>query len=286
MMLALNNLADLYREEEKHTEAEKYLESAVAVMDKALAPADPTRATLLRALAGVKQVMGKNAEAETLHLQVLDLAKASGRNDVKALGLLEVGSFYHSNHEDTRAEPFFSEALKLVEKDGESRNLAMALVATSECRIALGKTDVAATDLVRAHVMIERLFGKEHETMAQVLRAEGKCLLAQGKPTEAEWTLKEAKALSVKVAGPDDLTVGYTLELLGNVYTAQERLTEADRCYQEAAAIEEKFSNVAPLRLAENLEAYSRLLQKMQRTDDAGKQAKRAADLRAGSPQR
>jgi tetratricopeptide (TPR) repeat protein len=281
MVIALNNLAELYREENKKAEAEKDLEYAMSVMDKALGANDPTKARVLRALAGVKQSLGKDQEAEFLHLQVLKLATDSGKVELKALGLLELASYYHDQKNDEQAEKRYDESLAILNKEVESHNLGMALIAAAECRLTLAKVNTAAADLARARLMIEQLDGKDSEAMAQLLRTEGKCLLAQGKPADAEKVLKQAQAISIKTAGADDLTVGYTLELLGNVYTAEENLSEAEKCYQQAAAIEEKFSTIAPVRCAEGLEAYSKLLDKMQRPDDAGKQAKRAAELRA-----
>src|SRR5262249_14625853 len=118
MVLAFNNLADLYREEEKHSEAEKCLESSVTVMEKGLGPNDPMRLVILRALAGVKQVLGKTSEAESLHIQVLTIASASGKNDMKAMGLLELASFYHNDTKDAKAEENYTKAVAILNKEG------------------------------------------------------------------------------------------------------------------------------------------------------------------------
>jgi tetratricopeptide (TPR) repeat protein len=281
--LALNNLAAMYREKGDNAAAERYLESALALMQKVFAPEHPSALVFLCSLADVKRVQGKLDESLRLYSRGLEITGAPGVNPaLKSLVLLNVAKFYQDQHDEIRASQFYKEGLDTLEKaSGENRTLALELLKVGELYLERGKAAQAQGYLERSRTLSEQLLGTENEDTARVYRALGKCYIALGRSADAESLLKHACTVSEKAAGATDLTVGYSLELLGDLYAAQGKTAEAESCFEKSIAIEEKFSDQAPQRLAENLESYARLLQKMDRKEDAGKHAQRARDVRA-----
>lgn len=71
--LTLNSLAETYRDQARHLEAEPFYQRVLAMDQKALGPEHPTVAASLNNLANNYRVLGKYAEAEPLYKRALEI---------------------------------------------------------------------------------------------------------------------------------------------------------------------------------------------------------------------
>jgi tetratricopeptide (TPR) repeat protein len=76
---SLNNLAELYRKQNRYAEAEPLLERSLAIAEKTLGPEHPTVGIVLNDLAELYRAQGRNVEAEPLKKRALAIRE-------KALG--------------------------------------------------------------------------------------------------------------------------------------------------------------------------------------------------------
>lgn len=79
LALSLNKLAELYREQEKHSEAEPLYQRALAIWEKALRPEDASAAAGLNNLGLLYDAQGRYAAAEPLFRRSLVIVKKAPR---------------------------------------------------------------------------------------------------------------------------------------------------------------------------------------------------------------
>ncbi len=73
LRLTLNNLAETYRDQKRHSEAEPFYKRLLAMDEKALGPEHPSVAASLNNLANNYRLRGMYAEAEPLYKRALDI---------------------------------------------------------------------------------------------------------------------------------------------------------------------------------------------------------------------
>ncbi len=199
---SLNNLAELYRAQGRHAEAEPLVCRALAIFEQALGADHPLVATNLNNLALLYQAQGRPAEAEPLHLRALAIRE-------QALG-------------------------------PDHPNVAASLNNLAELYRAQGRPAEAEPLCHRALAIFEQALGPDHPDVAQSLNNLALLYQARDRHAEAEPLFRRALAISEQALGPDHPHVAINLNNLGGLYHAQGRHAEAEPLFRRALAIAEK----------------------------------------------
>src|SRR5262245_46599793 len=268
-----------------YTEAEPYLNRALAIRENALGADHPSTAESLNNLAELYRLQGKYAEADPLYKRALDITeKALGADHPStATSLNNLASLYVSQGKYAEAEPLLKRALAITEK---ARGADHPSTATSLNNLALlyksqDKYAEAEPLYKRALAINEKALGAEHPMTATNLNNLALVYYSQGEYAEAEPLFKRALAITEKALGADHPSTATSLNDLALLYYSQGKYTEAEPLYKRALAITEKAIGAGHPDVATVLENYSELLRKMNREAEAVKLESRAKEIRA-----
>ncbi len=116
--VSLTNLAALYYNQGKYTEAEPLYKRALAIVEKTLGPEHPRVATGLNNLAALYDAQGKYAEAEPLYKRALGInEKAFGFDHPEvATNLNNLAEVYRAQGKHAEAEPLYQRSWAIAEK--------------------------------------------------------------------------------------------------------------------------------------------------------------------------
>ena len=173
MATALNNLAEVYREQGRYADAEGLHKRALAIREKALGQDHPEVAGTLNNLANEYKNQGRYADAEGLYKRALAIRE-------KALG---------QDHPD----------------------VAQTLNNLATVYAEQGKYPDAEGLFKRALAIWEKALGQDHHDVATALNNLAEVYREQGKYTDAEGLYKRALAIREKALGADHPYVAYTL---------------------------------------------------------------------------
>lgn len=123
LSISLNNLAVLYEEQLKFSEAEPLCVRAIAFDEKALGPNHPDVATKQKRLALWYMTERKYEQAEPLYQRLLETyEKTNGPDDLNVLWCLEtLAEVYAVQGKYALAEPLYKRSLVILEKEHGSR---------------------------------------------------------------------------------------------------------------------------------------------------------------------
>jgi CHAT domain-containing protein len=207
----LNNLAELYREEAKFAAAEPLYERAIAITTKAYGPNAKDLVTWLNNLALLNGVQGKYDKSISLYLRALKINETTSDTDRqrrKAAILNNVAGMYQDQRNYAEAEPFYHQALKIVEDEfGPNHPHALTI----------------------------------HDSLAELYRK-------QGKYSQAEPLYKHVIEISEQTLGADHPDVARSNNNLALLYARQGKYTQAEPLYRRAVKIwENSFGPDHPL---------------------------------------
>ena len=200
---ALNNLAELHRNQNRYDDALAELTRARKLADGSPAPDPSFQSILLAALAGVHLDRASYDEAERYAKLYLDLLAGNAElrtPDLVAIGKVNLGEIYRRQGRLADAEPLLAEALE-------------------------GGRDALCPE--NPKLLYFRVD-------AALLYAE------QGKPERAEALYRESLATIEKALGPNHPDVAANLHELAGMLVAQRRFAEARDLYQRALGIREQ----------------------------------------------
>lgn len=189
-------LGDLYADQDKFTEAEKWYIGSIEGKLQVLVPEHPSTLDTMSNLGGLLRDHGKLKEAEWMYRRALDgKEKTLGPEHTSTLYTVHnLGNFYAQQDKLEEAEKMYMRALAGKEK-------------------TLGLEDVQTLSTVGAL---------------------GNLYLQQGKLEEAEDMMERALKGYVKALGPEHPTTLTTVSNLGNLYVKQGKLNEAEQSYFNA----------------------------------------------------
>jgi tetratricopeptide (TPR) repeat protein len=115
---SLNNLAVLYDNQGKYSEAEPLLLDALEMRKQLFTGDHPDVATSLNNLASLYKSQGKYSEAEPLYLDALEMRKRlfTGDHPDVATSLNNLASLYYIQGRYNEAEPLYLDALAIFER--------------------------------------------------------------------------------------------------------------------------------------------------------------------------
>jgi len=198
------NLAGLYFNQLRYSDAEAQFQKALGIYNKILGPDNLEMATVLSNLASVHLRQRRYTEAEMYYLQALQIhEKASKPDDLgMAAGYNNLAALYNETGRYHEAENLYRRSLTLYEKS----------------------------------------LGAEHPEVAAGLNNLALFLQNQGKPEEAEAMYRRALEINEKTLGPDHPSVAACLNTLAELYGDIGRVGEAMALYRRALAIYERTS--------------------------------------------
>ena len=194
---SLNNMAALYRAQERYKEAEPLCQRALDIFENSLGPDHPNTAISLNVLALLYRGQGRDQEAEPLYKRALAITeKASGtEHPSTATRLNNLAELYRAQGRYNDAEPLHRRALAIREKalGSEHPDTAGSLNNLAGLYEAQGRHQETEPLLRRALEIIEKALGPEHQKTSIVRNNLILFYREQCRNAEAEALEKRAK---------------------------------------------------------------------------------------------
>jgi tetratricopeptide (TPR) repeat protein len=196
---ALNNLAELFRQQRRYVDAEALTERSLSIYEKALGPEHPSVATALNNLAGLYRYRERYADAERLLKRSLAITEKTQGRDHPDIGVV------------------LTNLADLYEAQGRS-----------------GETE---TLYKRALVLTEGALGADHPNVAHSLNSLAGLYWSQNRYSEAEPLYKRVLKIRESALGPDHPDLGNILGNLTQFYASQSDWPAAMLTIERAASL-------------------------------------------------
>jgi CHAT domain-containing protein/Tfp pilus assembly protein PilF len=241
---SLYNLAALYGEQLRYSEAEPLYKRALAIYGKALGSDHRNVAMVLVNLASLYQEQGRYTEAESLDkraLAVYEKALGPDHPDV-ATALSNLAILYDAQGRYAEAEPLYKRALAIKEKalGPDHVGVAISLQGLAVLYWRQGRYAEAEPLFKRALGIKEKTLGPDHPRVATTLSSLALVYDAEDRYADEEPLLKRALAIEEKALGPNHPELATDLLNLAVLYNHQGRNAEGEPLYKRALAIKEK----------------------------------------------
>ena len=187
------------------------------------------------------------AQGDTLNVrQILDegaeriKTELTDQPAVQISLLTTIGDAYNGLGLYARAEEHFTEALVLLENNGEGQSPEAAQLLQNMADIRHSLSDFTAADsLQRATLQIQKLLhGEEHPTIAAILLKMASTNRSMGNYDVAIPLYEQAVAMNEKLLPKDDPELGWSINNLGWAYHSSGRYEEAETAYQKAVQLQ------------------------------------------------
>ncbi|MFN6125944.1 MAG: tetratricopeptide repeat protein [Dolichospermum sp.] len=235
---SLNNLADLYYNQGKYSEAEPLYLDALEMRKRLFTGDYPDVASSLNNLAGLYYKQGRHSEAEPLLLDALEMRKQlfTGDHPDVATSLNNLASLYYSQGKYSEAEPLYLNGLEMTKRlfTGDHPDVASSLNNLASFYYSQGKYSEAEPLYLDALEMRKRLFTGDHPDVASSLNNLASFYYKQGKYSEAELLYLEALEMRKRLFTGDHPDVATSLNNLARLYHKQGKYSEAEPLYLDA----------------------------------------------------
>ncbi len=163
---SLNNLALLYHNQGKYSEAEPLYLDALEMTKRLFTSDHPNIATSLNNLASFYYSQGKYSEAEPLYLDALEMKRRlfTGDHPDVASSLNNLALLYKSQGKYSEAEPLYLDALEMTKRlfTGDHPDVATSLNNLAVLYDNQGKYNKAEPFYLEALAIFERVLGTDH----------------------------------------------------------------------------------------------------------------------------
>ncbi|MCE9642261.1 MAG: tetratricopeptide repeat protein [Betaproteobacteria bacterium] len=242
--VTLHDLARLYMDQGRLTQAEPILRRALAILEKTQGPDHPDVGAALNNLAGLRKAQGRLAEAESLYLRDLAITEKALGPDHRDVGLSlsNLAGLYLALGRLSEAGQLMQRSLAILEKTLGRNNLSivLALKTFAEIYRKQGRYAEAEPLYRRSLEILEKAFGPDHPDVALTLSNLAVLHNEQGRYAEAETLHRRALAIQPKALAPEHPDVAVVLNNLADLYREQGRYAEAGPLYRRSLAINEK----------------------------------------------
>jgi len=252
---SLNDLAMLYSDQGKDTEAEPLFERALAILENNLGRYDRFVADAVVNLANCYYIQGKYDAAEFLYSRALKIRKKELRADHPELAesLNHLAWLYVKRGKFARAEPLFKDALAIWQGAPESERLDAALSLYGLAAIYRERENYpeAAKYLTQAAEAQKTLFGPDHpeNTLLYADGAEQLALFYDAQnDLKAESSFLEARKIRKNGLGDKHPDTAYTEGKLAAFYYKHGKYTEAEQYFNSAVEIQKACQILPTLR--------------------------------------
>ncbi|OBQ28790.1 MAG: hypothetical protein AN483_13835 [Aphanizomenon flos-aquae MDT14a] len=235
---SLNNLANLYYNQGKYSEAEPLYLDALEMRKQLFTGDHPDVASSLNNLALLYHNQGKYSEAEPLYLDALEMTKRlfTGDHPDVASSLNNLALLYHNQGKYSEAEPLYLDALEMTKRlfTSDHPNIATSLNNLAYLYHNQGRYSEAEPLYLEALEMRKRLFIGDHSDVATSLNNLAGLYKSQGKYSEAEPLYLDALEMTKRLFTGDHPDVATSLNNLASLYDSQGRYSEAEPLYLDA----------------------------------------------------
>ena len=276
---ALNNLADLYRQQGNFTQALDYLERTSTLFEQAGDPAN--LAIVLNNSGRIYQAQGEVAQALRDYKRALNLFEQLGNLAGIATVLNNMGTIYLYQGGIVQALRHFEQALMLDEQVGNLAEIAIVLNNLGESYRLQEKLEQALPYYERALAINEQL-GNLAE-IATVLNNMGLIYHSQGEVEQALPYYERALAINEQLDNP--VHIATTLHNSGRIYQAQGKLDQATQQFNEALRLYERLGSGFEAEIADELEALAACYDAMGEREKGSTYLGRAQHIRKGYSQ-
>ena len=227
-----------------YSEAQFYLQQALAIRQHVLEPEHPDVATSFNNLAALYQDQGKYEQAKPLYKQALTIWQhvLGPKHPDTARSLNNLAELYHVEGEYEQAEPLYQRALAIREQvlGPEHPDTAQSLNNLATLYDIQGKYEQSEPLYQRALAIYERMLGPQHPNTAQSLNNLAALYYIQGKYEQAEPLYQRALTIRERVLGSDHSDTAVSLNILGGLYRIQGKYEQARPLLQRALTIRER----------------------------------------------
>jgi tetratricopeptide (TPR) repeat protein len=224
---SLNNLAVLYDNQGRYSEAEPLYLEALEMRRRLFTSDHPNIATSLNNLAYLYHNQGRYSEAEPLYLEALEMRKRLfiGDHSDVATSLNNLAGLYYNQGKYSEAEPLYLDALEMTRRlfIGDHSDVATSLNNLALLYNNQGRYSEAEPLYLDALEMRKRLFTGDHPYVASSLNNLASLYDSQGKYSEAKPLYLDALAMSERTLGanhPNTITVRNNLRRLQQQMTS------------------------------------------------------------------
>lgn len=280
----LRHLADLYMEQGKSTEAERFYQKLLAIHEKAYGAEHPEVVTDLDDLAYLYAKQRKYTEAEIFYQKGLLIREQQlgPEHPDTARSLSYLADLCVKQEKYPEAEIFYQRALAIREHQSgpEYTDTARSLRHLAYLYVKQGKYAQAEPLYQRALAIRKQHLGPEHPYTAISLGFLADLYVKLEKYREAEPLYQQALAINKKVYGAEHPKVGVNLSDLAHFYMEQEKYTEAEPLYQRALIIYEKVYGADHPKVATHLNGLANLYIQQEKYAEAETLYQRALAIR------
>jgi tetratricopeptide (TPR) repeat protein len=241
---SLNNLAVLYDNQGRYSEAEPLYLEALEMRRRLFTSDHPDVASSLNNLAYLYHNQGRYSEAEPLYLEALEMRKRLfiGDHSDVATSLNNLAGLYKSQGKYSEAEPLYVDALKMKRRifTSDYPDVATSLNNLASLYDSQGRYSEAEPLYLDALEMRKRLFTGDHPDVANSLNNLASLYDSQGKYSEAELLYLDALEMTKRLFTGDHPDVASSLNNLAVLYRNQGKYSEAEPLYLDALAMSER----------------------------------------------
>jgi serine/threonine-protein kinase len=242
--LVIKTLGMLLVAKGEYAEGIRYLERAVAAIERASGPDHPQVASALLSLGSALDDVERYEDARKRYERALAIfEKNFGPEHPRVGGALNnLGQVLREMEKLDEAWACIERALAIDEKalGPEHPDVAMIVTSLANVAFARGRVDEARRLHERALAIRQKVFGPEHPNVATSLSSLGNVADASERWAEAQSYEERALAIREKAFGPDHISVARTLSNLGTVLSHQGKPDEARKRHERAMAIHER----------------------------------------------
>jgi len=235
---SLNNLANLYYNQGKYSEAEPLYLQALEMRRRLFTGDNPHVATSLNNLASLYNSQGRYSEAEPLYLDALEMRRRlfTGDHPDVANSLNNLAHFYHNQGKYSEAEPLYLDALEMTKRlfTGDHPDVAQILNNLASLYYNQGKYSEAEPLYLNVLEMRKRLFTGDHPDVAQILNNLASFYDSQGRYSKAESLYLEVLEMTKRLFTGDHPDVATSLNNLAFLYYSQGKYSQAEPLYLDA----------------------------------------------------
>jgi len=236
----LENVADLYREQDRHEDYVRLVEILLVETERVRGPDAPSLAALRQGLGDSQAALGNVEASEAAYRSAIEAAESRGGPADPAASEARFGlaNLYRETDRSEQAASELREIASALDASGREDDLATAqvLVAEGEALTELGRLDEAEVSLERARRIGESRLGQSDPALVPMLGALGRLYAKQGRDDEAEVLLTRALELQSRVTPSQLPTVGPILDL-AEFYAADGRAQATSKMADRATEL-------------------------------------------------
>ena len=235
---SLNNLAGLYFDKSRLTEAEPLYRRSIAILKKARGQDNPDVATIIENLGNLDHAQGRYKDAEDVERRALAIReKAFGPDDPKVakslnnLGsaVLSQGRYQRPNHSSSAASRYRKRPSGPMNKEVANTLNNLAALYEAEGRYLTRKNCIGSSLAI-----FEKALVRSIPTSPEPSTIWRKCSSPKPAYGEAEPLLKRSLAIREKALGADHSEVGESLKIWRKSITSRAATPRPNHCFDAA----------------------------------------------------